>query len=69
MKYLLMMHAPRGTGDYEIYNWPPEDFAAHMAHLERLNRELREAGEWVAVQALLHPARRSWCGQGGTASP
>jgi hypothetical protein len=55
MKYLLMMHAPRGTGDYEIFNWAPEDLQAHMAFLNRFNRELREAGEWVEVQALAAP--------------
>jgi len=55
MKYLLMMHTPRGTGDYEIYGWSPEDFKAHMEHLDRLNLEIREAGEWVDVQALTPP--------------
>jgi hypothetical protein len=69
MKYLLMMHAPRGTGDYEIYNWPPEDFAAHMAHLERLNRELREAGEWVAVQALAPPGEAKLVRAGRNGEP
>ena len=24
MKYMLMMSAPRGTGDYEIFSWKPE---------------------------------------------
>ena len=55
MKYLLMMHVPRGTGDYEIFNWPAEDLQAHMDHLNRLNREIREAGEWVDVHGLTPP--------------
>jgi hypothetical protein len=55
MKYLLMMHEPRGTGNYEIFSWAPEDFEAHMKHLDRLNRELVEAGEWVEVRALTPP--------------
>lgn len=55
MKFLLMMHAPRGTGKYEIFDWPQEDLQAHMDHLDRINRELREAGEWVGVQALSPP--------------
>lgn len=56
MKYLLMMHAPYGTGKYEIYDWAPDDFAAHMEHLNRLNREITDAGEWVGVQGLTPPA-------------
>ena len=31
MKYMMMMHAPHGTGDYQIFNWSPEDFQAHIA--------------------------------------
>ena len=57
MTFMLMMHVPRGTGDYEIYNWPPEDFQAHMEHLNRLNREITEAGEWVGVQGLTPPGQ------------
>lgn len=30
MKYMLMMNVPRGTGDYQIGNWSPDDFKAHM---------------------------------------
>lgn len=55
MKYLLMMHVPRGTEDYEIFSWPPEDFQAHMQHLNHLNHEIREAGEWVDVLGLTAP--------------
>jgi hypothetical protein len=55
MKYLLMMHVPRGRGDYEIFSWSPEDLKGHMEHLDRINHELREAGEWVGVQALNPP--------------
>jgi hypothetical protein len=55
MKYMLMMHAPRGTGEYEIFGWPPEDFKAHMEYWDRLNREITEAGEWVDVQGLTPP--------------
>jgi hypothetical protein len=57
MKFILMMHNPRGTGDYELYRWAPEDRAAHTAHMERLNAELREAGELVSIEALTPPAQ------------
>ncbi|HEU4828749.1 MAG TPA: YciI family protein [Gemmatimonadales bacterium] len=55
MKYLLMMHVPAGNGEYEIFNWSPEDIKAHMDHLNRLNREIKDAGEWVDVHALTPP--------------
>jgi hypothetical protein len=56
MKYMMMMHAPRGTGDYKINDWSPEDFQAHMAFMHRFNQELTEAGEWVDGQGLAAPA-------------
>lgn len=55
MRYILMMHAPRGTGDYEISKWSPEDFQTHMAFMHRLNKELTQSGEFVSVEALAAP--------------
>jgi hypothetical protein len=55
MRYILMMHAPRGTGDYEISKWSPEEFQTHMAFMHRLNKELTQAGELVSVEALAAP--------------
>src|SRR5690606_14790244 len=56
MKYMLMMHTPRGTGEWEIFSWAPEDFQAHVEHQNRLNQEITEAGEWVEEQAPSPPA-------------
>ncbi len=69
MKYLLMMHAPYGTGDYEIYRWAPEDIQAHMEHLQRINREIRDAGEWVDVQGLTPPAQAKLVRAGRNGEP
>jgi hypothetical protein len=69
MKFILMMHAPRGTGEYEIFGWRPEDFQAHMEHLERLNREIREAGEWVDVLALTPPGNAKLVRAGKNGEP
>lgn len=55
MKYMMMMHAPRGTGSYQINNWAPEDFKAHIAFMHRFNKELEEAGEFVDAQGLSSP--------------
>jgi hypothetical protein len=57
MKYLLMMHVPRGTGAYEIFDWPPDAFRAHMAHLAAINRDLSAGGELVDIQGLTPPGQ------------
>ncbi|HET9984256.1 MAG TPA: YciI family protein [Longimicrobiales bacterium] len=55
MKYMLMMHAPRGTGEYQVGDWKPEDFKAHIAFMHDLNRELTESGELVGAEGLAAP--------------
>lgn len=55
MRYMLMMHAPRGTGDYQINEWKPEDFTAHIAFMKQLNKELIANGEFVAAEGLTPP--------------
>ena len=52
MRYMLMMHAPRGTGEYQIGDWAPQDLKAHMNFMGRLNRELTEKGELVAGEGV-----------------
>ena len=56
MKFILMIHAPRGTGDYQINSWSPEDFQAHLAFMHQLNRELTESGELAGAQGLAPPS-------------
>lgn len=69
MKYILMMHAPRGTGDYQINQWAPEDFQAHIAFLRRFNRDLTEAGEWVDVLGLTPPGEAKLVRAGNDGAP
>lgn len=57
MKYMLMMHAPKGKGDWEIFNWPPQDIKAHIDFMHRLNKELRDAGELVGIEGLTGPGK------------
>jgi hypothetical protein len=57
MRFLLMMHAPAGDGDYEIFSWNPEDLQAHMRFLNEFNDELRAAGEYVDVVGLTPPGK------------
>ncbi len=69
MKYMMMMHAPRGTGDYQINSWSPEDFDAHIAFLQHFNRELTEAGEWVDVLGLTPPGEAKLVRAGSDGAP
>jgi hypothetical protein len=57
MRYILMMHAPRGSGDYQVNNWSPEDFKAHIAFMHRFNQELTESGEFVGAEGLAPPGQ------------
>jgi hypothetical protein len=55
MKYMLMMHATRGKGDWAALNWPPEDFKAHVDFMLRFNEELTASGELVGAEGLAGP--------------
>lgn len=55
MKYMLMMHAPRGTGEYQVNAWTPDDFKAHIAFMQRLNKDLTASGELVGAEGLASP--------------
>ena len=57
MKFMLMMHTPRGTGEYQIQSWKPEEFRAHIQFMKDLNKDLRAAGELVAAEGLAPPAQ------------
>jgi hypothetical protein len=69
MKFMLMMHAPRGSGDWDVSNWSPEELKAHMAFMHRFNKELADAGELAAAEGLAAPgeARIVRATQGGGA--
>ena len=54
MKYILMMTGTKaGVDSYRA--WSPNDIQAHFAFLKTLNRELSEAGEFVANEGLAGP--------------
>lgn len=66
MKYIMMMHAPGGP--YRVADWSKEDFAAHIAFMNRFQKELTEAGEWADGQGLAAPdqAKLVRAGEDGT---
>ena len=57
MKFMLMMHAPRGSGEYQINEWKPEEFRAHIQFMKDLNKGLREAGELAGAEGLAPPGQ------------
>jgi hypothetical protein len=57
MKFMLMMHVPRGTGEYQITSWTPEDFKNHIAFMHQLNKDLTDAGEFVQGEGLTPPGQ------------
>ncbi len=69
MKYMLMMHAPRGSGDWQVNNWSPEEFKAHIAFMHRFNKELTEAGELVGAEGLSTPGEAKLVRAGKNGQP
>jgi hypothetical protein len=69
MKYMLMMNAPRGNGDWGVARWPPETIKAHIDFMIRLSKELQESGELVGAEGLTPPgqARVVRAGKNGAA--
>jgi hypothetical protein len=69
MKFMLMMNAPRGTGDWSVFNWPPEDLKAHINFMKRFGKELSDSGELVGAEGLAAPAQAKVvrAGKGGGA--
>jgi hypothetical protein len=55
MRYMLMMHAPMGSGEYRVSSWSPDDLKAHVGFMHQFNKELTQAGELVDAQGLASP--------------
>jgi len=69
MKYMLMMHAPRGTGEYQVGAWSPDDFKAHIAFMHRFNQQLTTAGELIDAQGLSAPGEARLVRAGADGAP
>jgi len=55
MRFMLMMHTPRGTGDYQVGSWSPEALKAHIDFMHQLNKDLTASGELVGAEGLAPP--------------
>jgi hypothetical protein len=69
MRYMLMMHAPRGTGDWQIEGWSQDDIKAHIAFMHRFNEELAGAGEFVGGEGLAAPGEAKLVRAGASGQP
>lgn len=70
MKFMLMMHAPRGTGDWAILTeWKPEALEAHIGFMRDLNRKLVNNGEFVGAEGLAGPGEARIVRAGKDGSP
>jgi hypothetical protein len=69
MKFMLMMNMPRGTGDYQINQWTPEAFNAHIQFMKDLNRDLQKSGEFVEAQGLAPPGQAKIVKYGAGSAP
>ena len=72
MKYIMMMNVPggdRGPGDYQIKDWAPEDFKAHMEFMHRFNKKLKAAGEFVGAEGLAPPNQTRVVRAGANGAP
>ena len=69
MKYMLMMNAPRGTGDYAVSKWSPDELKAHVAFMHALNKELKGSGELVGAEGLASPGEAKLVRAGRNGQP
>jgi hypothetical protein len=53
MKYILMMNTMKAG--HGVPEWPHKDLQAHIAFMMNLNKDLREAGEFVSAEGLSFP--------------
>jgi len=69
MRYMLMMNVPSGREGYQINDWGPEDFKAHIAFMHQYNVELKASGEWVDGQGLTPPGEARLVRAGTNGAP
>ena len=69
MKFMLMMNAPRTTGDWAVTNWPPADLKAHIEFMKRFHQELTASGELVGAEGLASPGEARIVRAGKSGAP
>lgn len=57
MKFMLMMNAPRGDGDWGVKNWTMDELKAHVGFMKNFAVTLRNEGSLVAAEGLAPPGQ------------
>ena len=57
MKFMLMMNAPRGDGDWGVMNWKMDELKAHIGFMKSFARDLKAEGVLVGAEGLAMPAQ------------
>jgi hypothetical protein len=67
MKFLMMMHAPYGSGEWDMPGWSPDDVKRMVGFMLGFNEQLKREGVFVAAEGLAPPnqARVVRAGPGG----
>ncbi len=67
MKFMLMMNAPRGDGEWGVASWTPDDLKAHIGFMVKFAGDLEREGVLVGAEGLASPgqARIVRAGKGG----
>ncbi len=69
MRFMLMMHVPAGPAEYQVGQWSPDDFKAHIAFMHSFNAELTAAGQLVGAEGLAAPGEARVVRAGGDGAP
>jgi hypothetical protein len=69
MKFMLMMNAPRGSGEWAVTNWSPDELKAHIAFMSKLNQDLKQEGVFVTAEGLAPPVQARLVRAGETGAP
>ena len=69
MKFMLMMNAPRGNGDWGVVKWSQDDLKAHINFMRGSARSSATPVSSSAPKGLAPRARPGWCGRARAAPP
>lgn len=55
MKFMLMMNAPSGDGEWGVKEWSMDELKAHVGFMKNFNQDLRNEGVLVGSEGLAMP--------------
>ena len=57
MKFMLMMNAPRGDGDWGVESWSTDELKAHVGFMKKFAQALQSEGVLVGAEGLAPPGQ------------